>query len=97
MAIEGKWQLKFNSSMGEQTPVLTLNADGSGKVEMPMGGADFTGAKLDGDSVEIGVSIDAMGQSLSLKFKLQADGDAISGELVIPDRGGRPVTGERLS
>ena len=97
MAIEGKWQLKFNSSMGEQTPTLTLNADGSGTFEMAMGSTDFTGATVDGDTADITVTMDGMGQSMTLQFTAKADGDTLSGELNIPGRDSRPISGERIT
>ncbi|MBW2092596.1 MAG: hypothetical protein JRI34_10815 [Deltaproteobacteria bacterium] len=54
MAIEGKWNIKLNTPMGEQTPVLTLAVTGnelSGKWEGQRGTAEFSGGPVDGNNL----------------------------------------------
>jgi hypothetical protein len=91
----GKWKLKASTPMGEQTPTLTLNADGSGMLEGPLGKASFNDGKIDGDNVSCSVAIQIMGQSLKLDVIAKTDGDTISGTMNTP-MGNSTFTGVRL-
>ena len=97
MAIEGTWNLKLSTPMGEQTPTLILTTNGnelSGTVESPQGKAEFTGGTVDGDSASWKVEMEAMGQKISLDCTATVDGDNISGELKSP-MGALNFSGER--
>lgn len=94
MSIVGTWELTANTQMGEQKFTLTLNADGTGTSQSPMGSTDITGAEIDGDSANYKIKIDAMGRQLELKCSAKADGDTISGNIDSP-MGGAPFTGSR--
>lgn len=53
-SVEGKWNLKIQTPMGEQTPTLTLVAKGnalSGTFAGARGTANFDGGTIDGDKI----------------------------------------------
>jgi hypothetical protein len=91
----GKWKLKVSTPMGEQTPTLTLNADGSGLLEGPLGKASFSDGKIDGNNVSYAVTMQIMGQSFKLDVTAKTDGDTISGTMNTP-MGNSTFTGVRL-
>jgi hypothetical protein len=91
----GKWKLKVSTPMGEQSPTLTLNADGSGLLEGPLGKASFTDGKIDGDNVSYSVNMQIMGQSFKLDVTAKADGANISGTMNTP-MGNSNFTGSRI-
>jgi len=96
MAITGKWQLTINTPMGTQTPILTINADGTGALDGARGSQKVDDMKVDGDSVTYKVSFKAMGQEMTLDCKATAEGDALKGRMDTP-MGGVDFTGERVS
>ncbi len=84
MSVEGKWNLKVSTPMGEQTPVLILNVSGnecSGSFAGAQGAADFSGGSIEGDNVSFSLEVEAMGQKIKLECTATIDGDKISGEL----------------
>jgi hypothetical protein len=97
MSVEGKWNLKVSTPMGEQTPVLTLNVSGnecSGSFAGAQGSAEFSGGSVEGDNVSFSLQIEAMGQKINLECSATVDGDKISGELKSP-MGPAQFSGER--
>jgi hypothetical protein len=97
MSVEGKWNLKVSTPMGEQTPVLTLNVSGnecSGSFAGAQGTAEFSGGSVEGDNVSFSLQIEAMGQKINLECSATVDGDKISGELKSP-MGPAQFSGER--
>ena len=97
MSVEGKWNLKVSTPMGEQTPVLTLNVSGnecSGSFAGAQGSAEFSGGSVEGDKVSFSLQIEAMGQKINLECSATVDGDKISGELKSP-MGPAQFSGER--
>jgi hypothetical protein len=87
MSVEGKWNLKIQTPMGEQTPTLTLVAKGnalSGTFAGARGTANFDGGTIDGNNIAFTVKIEAMGQTFSLECQAAIDGDKISGEIKSP-------------
>lgn len=81
--------------MGEQTPTLTLNPDGSGTLEGALGKAAFTNGKVDGDAATFAVTMQIMGQSFKLDISAKAEGDAISGTMNTP-MGNQKFSGVRI-
>ena len=96
MGIEGKWKLKISTPMGEQTPTLTLNADGSGTMEGAMGKVDIADAKVEGDKADFSVSFSGMGRSITIQVSASADGDNISGDFNTP-MGNSQFSGQRVT
>ena len=97
MPVEGVWNLKVSTPMGEQTPVLTLNVSGnecSGSFAGAQGTAEFSEGSVDGDNVSFSLQVDAMGSKITLECNAIVDGDKISGELKSP-MGPAQFSGER--
>ena len=84
MSAVGTWKLKVSTPMGQQTPTLTLNADGSGKLEGPLGKASFTDGTINGDDAKFSVTMQIMGQSFKLDVTAKTDGDNVSGTMNTP-------------
>ncbi len=83
MSVEGNWNLKISSPMGEQSASMTLaGADDAltGSVTTQMGGADITG-KLDGDSIEFSGEMSSQMGAVKLDFTGSVSGDEISGSV----------------
>ncbi|MEE9516759.1 MAG: hypothetical protein V3V52_06625 [Candidatus Adiutricales bacterium] len=97
MSVDGKWNLKVSTPMGEQTPVLTLSVSGnecSGSFAGAQGSAEFSGGSVEGDKVSFSLEVEAMGQKIKLECSATVDGDQISGELKSP-MGPAQFSGER--
>jgi len=96
MAVTGKWQLTINSPMGTQTPILTVNADGTGSLDGQRGSQAVNDLKIDGESISYNVQLKAMGQEITLKCSATASGDALKGRIETP-MGSTDFTGTRVS
>jgi len=96
MAATGKWQLTINTPMGTQTPVLTVNEDGTGSLEGTRGKQSVDDLKVDGDNVSYTVQFSAMGQNIKLNVTATASGDTITGRMDTP-MGGADFTGVRVT
>ena len=97
MVVEGVWNLKVSTPMGEQTPVLTLNVSGnecSGSLAGARGTAEFSGGSVEGDNVSFKAEVEAMGNQVTIECSATIDGDKISGELKTP-MGSAEFSGER--
>jgi hypothetical protein len=97
MTVEGVWNLKVNTPMGEQTPVLTLNVSGnecSGSFAGAQGTAEFSGGSVEGNNISLKFEVNAMGNNITVECKATIDGDKISGELKTP-MGSAQFSGER--
>ena len=70
--------------MGEQSPTLTLNPDGSGTLESPLGKASFSNGKVEGDDASFSANMQIMGQSFKLDITAKTGGDTISGTMNTP-------------
>jgi hypothetical protein len=81
--------------MGEQSPTLTLNPDGSGTLESPLGKASFASSTVNGDDASFSADMKIMGQSFKLDITAKAAGDAISGTMNTP-MGNQNFTGTRI-
>jgi hypothetical protein len=96
MAVTGKWQLTINSPMGTQTPILTVNADGTGSLDGQRGSQAVNDLKIDGESISYNVQLKAMGQEITLKCSATASGDTLNGRMDTP-MGGVDFSGTRVS
>lgn len=96
MSAVGTWQMTMQTPLGEQTPTITINDDGTGSFDSPMGGSDLQNVVVDGDTVTFAADLKTPMGTFSLGFTATADGDTISGEVTTP-MGSIPVTGERLT
>jgi hypothetical protein len=83
MSIEGKWNAKIQSPMGEQAATLELTDAGgvlSGSFTSPQGSAEVSG-KIDGDAVEFSGTVQSPMGAVELNFSGTLSGDEISGEV----------------
>jgi hypothetical protein len=96
MPVTGKWQLTINTPMGTQTPILTINADGTGSLEGQRGSQSVQDLKIDGESATYNVQLKAMGQEITLKCSVTASGDTLTGRMDTP-MGGTDYSGTRVS
>ena len=96
MPVIGKWQLTINTPMGTQTPILTVNADGTGSLDGQRGSQPVNDLKIEGESVSYTVQFKAMGQEIKLSVKATVEGDALKGRMDTP-MGGTDFTGVRVS
>ncbi len=94
MSVAGKWQLTVNTPMGKQTPILTLNEDGTGSLNSPQGDVAFSGGKVDGNKVETPITLKVMGRDLDATLEVTVDGDSVSGQIKTP-MGNSNFTGEK--
>ena len=97
MAVDGAWDIKFNTPMGEREVVVTLAGDGgalSGNFEGPQGSAALEGGTVEGDTVAWSVKINAPMGEVTLGFEGVVDGDSISGTVKTP-MGANDFTGSR--
>ena len=91
----GVWGVEMNTPLGNIPATLTINADGSGSMGADqLGEAPISGITFDGNGVAFETSIDAQGQSLTLQFNGNIDGDALTGDFD-SDFGSFGVTGNR--
>lgn len=97
MAVDGTYKLTINTPMGQQTPTLTLKEEGgglSGTFAGQMGAQDFTGGTVDGNSFKFDMTMNAMGNEITLNIEGTVDGDSISGTMNTP-MGGSDFSGNR--
>jgi hypothetical protein len=95
MPVIGKWQLTINTPMGTQTPVLTVNADGTGSLDGQRGSQNIQDLKIEGESVSYKVQFSAMGREITLDCKATAEGDTLKGRMDTP-MGGTDFSGVRV-
>ncbi|HJM75188.1 MAG TPA: hypothetical protein QGI71_04890 [Dehalococcoidia bacterium] len=97
MAVDGAWNIKFSTPMGERQVTVTLAADGgalSGNFEGPQGSAALEGGTVEGDTVAWNVTIDAPMGEVKLGFEGVVDGDSLNGKVNTP-MGPNDFTGSR--
>lgn len=97
MAVDGAWNIKFSTPMGEREVTITLAADGgalSGTFEGQQGSADLEGGTVEGDTVAWSVKINAPMGEVTLGFEGVVDGDSITGKVTTP-MGANDFTGSR--
>ncbi len=94
MSLAGTWNLKVSTPMGEQTPVLTVNADGSGKMDSPQGKVEFSGGQIEGESITVKFKMKVMGTEIDATLSGKAEGDKISGQIATA-MGNASFTGAR--
>ena len=82
MSVEGTWNLKIQSPMGEQPATLELTGDGelTGKMSASVGNTDLTGS-LDGDAITLKGEMEGQMGKIELDFTGTVDGDEISGDV----------------
>jgi hypothetical protein len=81
--IEGRWDATVQSPMGAQKSVMTLTSSGdgfSGTSTGPMGDAEISDGKVDGDTVTFTMKI-SKPFPMSMKGEAKLDGDSLTGQV----------------
>ncbi|RYG95628.1 MAG: hypothetical protein EON58_13775 [Alphaproteobacteria bacterium] len=96
--VDGRWDSVTKSPMGDQKGVLTLKAEGdslSGFSEGPMGKVEFSGGKIDGNTVSWKMDIKTP-MAMTLEVNGTIDGDTIDGTMKMGPFGSFPLKATRL-
>jgi hypothetical protein len=95
--IDGDWQCKLDTPLGEQSVLLTLHTEGtelSGRANTAFGTQDFSGGTVAGNDLAWHVSV-TQPMPLDLDFTATVEGDAINGMVKAGPLGEQPFTGTR--
>jgi len=93
-AAVGGWRLSFETTRGEEQPVVALGADGTGIYQSPEGPLPVT-AVYDGNEVSFGAIHKTVMRDFEIRFKGTIDGDIFEGAMLTVS-GPHPVTGTRI-
>ncbi|HBK91986.1 MAG TPA: hypothetical protein DDZ68_09985 [Parvularcula sp.] len=97
MGVDGKWNLKIKTPMGEQGGVLELKADGgklTGNMSGNMGSVAIENGSADGDAVKWSAKVTSP-MPIQLDFDGKVAGDAISGNVKLGAFGTSTFSGTR--
>lgn len=97
MAVDGKWNLKIKTPMGEQSGVLELKADGaalSGTMTGNMGAVQIENGSVAGDAVKWSAKVTSP-MPIQLDFDGKVDGDQLSGSVKLGAFGSSTFSGAR--
>ncbi len=100
MAVDGTYNIQFNSPGGQQTVKITLETAGSslgGLCVMGQATQTLSDGKVAGDEVEFSYVQPTPVGKMKLRFKGKVAGDDISGKVNLGGPfGSRPFTGKRV-
>ena len=91
---EGVYLANTSTPNGEIEFTLAINADGSGYTESQMGKSEFSGAKIEGNSFTVDMTINSQMGEMAITFNGSVDGDNISGN-ISTQMGEMPFNGHR--
>lgn len=97
MAVEGKWNLKIKTPMGEQGGVLELKTDGgklTGNMSGNMGSVAIENGSVAGDAVKWSAKVTSP-MPIQLDFDGKVEGDALSGSVKLGAFGTSTFAGTR--
>ena len=97
MAVDGKWNVKIKTPMGEQGGTLELKADGAaltGTMSGNMGAVTIENGSVEGDAVKWAAKVTSP-MPLTLEFDGKVDGDSISGNVKLGAFGTSTFSGTR--
>lgn len=97
MGVDGKWNLKIKTPMGEQGGVLELKADGgklTGQMSGNMGSVAIENGSTAGDAVKWSAKVTSP-MPIQLDFDGKVEGDAISGTVKLGAFGSSTFSGTR--
>ena len=95
--LTGAWQLRVESRLGIQTPILTITEkDGvySGTIGGPRGNLDIETIQVEGQSFTFPFKMSTPVREFTLVYSGTRDGDTLKGTVEAP-RGPVPFTGTR--
>lgn len=97
MAVDGKWNLKIKTPMGEQGGELDLTTDGGSLTgQMSQGGAlvPIENGSVDGDAVKWSAKVTSP-MPIQLDFDGKVEGDSLSGNVKLGAFGTSTFSGTR--
>ena len=97
MAVEGTWNVKLNTPMGERDGTMKLATDGgalSGTFDGPQGQQALQGT-VDGDAVTIQAEVSGPMGEMTIEWEGAVDGDSISGKVKFGTFGEGSFSGTR--
>ena len=97
--VAGTWTVEVQSPQGAQPSTLTLTQDGtaiSGTMDSELGSAPVSGT-VEGGTIEFSVTINIGGQSMTIEFSGDVDGDSASGTATMPMMGNTTWTARRTA
>lgn len=97
MAVDGKWNLKIKTPMGEQSGVLELKADGaalSGTMSGNMGAVAIENGAVAGNGVKWSAKVTSP-MPITLEFDGKVEGDALAGNVKLGAFGTSTFSGTR--
>ncbi len=97
MAVNGKWNIKIKTPMGEQSGVLDLTANGAaltGTMSGNMGAVAIENGSANGDAVKWSAKVTSP-MPIQLDFDGKVEGDAISGSVKLGAFGSSTFSGTR--
>jgi hypothetical protein len=97
MAVDGKWNLKIKTPMGEQGGVLELKADGgklTGQMSGNMGSVAIENGTVAGEAVKWSAKVTSP-MPIQLDFDGKVEGDAIGGSVKLGAFGTSTFSGTR--
>lgn len=80
----GVWDAEMQTPIGAQSMVLTIGADGTGVMSGDQGDQPISGIVMDGNAVSFDAELEAQGQSITLSFSGNVEGDAMTGSFSTP-------------
>ena len=92
----GTWILNFVTPIGEMTPELVLNADGTGLITLDLGTIEIHDAVYDGDDVRCSAMVQMPMGEFDLTIAATVEGDDLTGSFW-GSVGTFPLTGVRQS
>ena len=99
--IDGKWTGKYDAGMGEPMDMeYTFKADGATLTGTTIGGFDgeqipIKNGKIDGKKISFSITIDMMGQEMTLDYTGELSGDQLKLEFDMGGMGGGEFTVSR--
>ncbi len=97
MAVDGKWNLKIKTPMGEQSGVLELKADGAaltGSMTGNMGAVTIENGSVAGEAVKWSAKVTSP-MPITLEFDGKVEGDALNGNVKLGAFGTSTFSGAR--
>ncbi|MDZ7627395.1 MAG: hypothetical protein U5J99_03165 [Parvularculaceae bacterium] len=97
MAVDGKWNLKIKTPMGEQGGMLELKADGAaltGNMSGNMGSVGIENGSVAGDVVKWSAKVTSP-MPIQLDFDGKVEGDSLSGNVKLGAFGTSTFSGTR--
>lgn len=97
MAVDGTWNVKLNTPMGERDGTMKLATDGgalSGTFDGPQGQQELKGT-ADGDAITMTAEVSGPMGEMTLEWSGAVDGDSISGNVKFGTFGEGSFSGTR--